>query len=612
MKHLHSLLRKALSVALVLFFLFSVTGYAQTIQWNNATSSVQWYTASNWTPATARTSWATTSVATFTDAGTRTIGINMASGSLSMQGIAISRISGTANLTVGNSSATPGTMTLSGAADGTIITANSGTTLNLVRSTPLALASMQLVLVQTESKIQSSMATVNIECNITGAGRGVKINGINGLVEFKGANTYTGNTNIEVPVGGSTRTVLSLNRPGGGTLPAANKITVANGGTLQVRTNQTINEITVTGSGRIIVENGATLTISRVLRTVPGSVVLNGTGRLIYSPGATLSYSGSHISTTTTSNEFPVLNGPTNVMINNIGITGLTLHASRTIPGFLSPAFSANLVLGNNNFTASSVANPISSLVTNGSGKLYLTNIGTTTKEFPITSGLFTAANKVYISNGGGLTYGVKVDAGISPALTGSNTAINRTWHIQPSATPVTPVSIILRYGAVDGNPDFNTTAPVNVLQYTTAWNAIASGLPPASPLLPFTISTLTSGTSSRIVVQNTPVMLRAGAAMHADKAPGKTEALVKKVTTSLASNVATGTVKLNFTSVQKITMQVSITDVAGKQLYTQVYPITKGSSQFNINVVGFAAGIYYLYVVAADGQTETLRFIKQ
>jgi autotransporter-associated beta strand protein len=85
-------------------------------------------------------------------------------------------------------------------------------------------------------------------------------------------NTYTGLTTVS---GGTLR----LNRSGGNTIPATNNVTV-DGGTLQVSTNQTLNNLTLT-SGTVIIDAGVTLTINGTITRTSGVIQGTATSNLV-------------------------------------------------------------------------------------------------------------------------------------------------------------------------------------------------------------------------------------------------------------------------------------------------------------------------------------------
>jgi autotransporter-associated beta strand protein len=90
-----------------------------------------------------------------------------------------------------------------------------------------------------------------------------------GTLELTGTNTYTGLTTVS---GGT----LKLNKTGGTTILATNSVSVT-GGTLQVSTNQTLNNLIVNG-GTVTVDDGVTLTINGTLTLTTGNITLGATG----------------------------------------------------------------------------------------------------------------------------------------------------------------------------------------------------------------------------------------------------------------------------------------------------------------------------------------------
>jgi len=153
---------------------------------------------------------------------------------------------------------------------------------------------------------------------------------------------------------------------------------------------------------KLILDNNAGITLSKSV-TVNGMVDVKkegfspGTFELIYGSEATLSYSGT-TAMSTSDIEFPAQGGPKNVIIDNSNSTGITLHAARTITGNL--LLSGKFRLGDNNFTTAA-ADKVGSTdyaVTDGTGTLILTDVGTTEKLFPVGT---TAYAPVWVSNGG-------------------------------------------------------------------------------------------------------------------------------------------------------------------------------------------------------------------
>jgi hypothetical protein len=143
---------------------------------------------------------------------------------------------------------------------------------------------------------------------------------------------------------------------------------------------------------------------------------------LMYGANATLRYSGSSAQTTGET-EFPLSGGPNNLNISNV--SGVTLHASRTIPGNLEIA--GKLTLGPNTLTAGAATStgPTRYVVT-GTGALRLTSIGSSETLFPVGT---TSYAPVWVTNAGTVdTVGVGVEADAVPAAYGGR--VNVKWNI--------------------------------------------------------------------------------------------------------------------------------------------------------------------------------------
>jgi hypothetical protein len=136
-----------------------------------------------------------------------------------------------------------------------------------------------------------------------------------------------------------------------------------------------------------------------------------------------LRYSGSAAQTTSDS-EFPLSNGPKNLVIANS--RGVTLHDSRAITGNLDLA--GRLTIGANTLTANSTSNTSTTayVVTSGAGALTLTSVGQLQKLFPVGTG--SAYSPVWITNSGIVdTISVKV-ASDAAAVAGGRVRVK--WNI--------------------------------------------------------------------------------------------------------------------------------------------------------------------------------------
>lgn len=181
-----------------------------------------------------------------------------------------------------------------------------------------------------------------------------------------------------------------------------------NGSSAQVTGNlmpDVVNNLVINNPAGITLSK--TVTVNGILEMIDGALSLNGSA-LSYGPEASLQYSGS-IRQTTTDVEFPVANGPKNLIITNS--RGVILHASRTIAGNVD--LSGRFDLEINSLTAGTTSNASTTsyiIVTDG-GSLTITSMeGTSPIFFPVGINVFAP---VWITNYGvtdTFTVGVEKD----------------------------------------------------------------------------------------------------------------------------------------------------------------------------------------------------------
>jgi autotransporter-associated beta strand protein len=293
-----------------------------------------------------------------------------------------------------------------------------------------------------------------------------------------GTNTYTGLTTVS---GG----ILQLYKSGGGTLPSTNNCSIE-GGTLEVVTNQTLNNLTVT-SGTLQVNNGVTLTINGALSVNSGTTItLSGTGKIVYGSGSSLVYNAS-VSQTTTDVEWPLLNGPASV---TVGANGVSLHAPRTISETLT--LSGNLGLGTSNLTLSSGATisgatSASYVVTNGTGYLQRNSI-TSSTIFPVGNSSY---NPISILNAGTVDdFTAQVsDEILTNGTSGSaltTNVVDRTWSVTEGSAGNSDVTLTAQWEASDELTGF-TRGSCFLGHYTGGWASTTAASAGGSD--PYTIS---------------------------------------------------------------------------------------------------------------------------
>ncbi len=178
--------------------------------------------------------------------------------------------------------------------------------------------------------------------------------------------------------------------------------------------------------GNLTLDNSAgvslssSMTVDGTLELKKGSLFLAG-NILAYGQNGSLKYSGS-TSRTSSDAEFPETNGPRNLIAAITG--GIILHASRSVENLI---LSGKIRLENNNLTVDSIDNAASNryVVTNGTGTLKLTAVGTEQKLFPVGTTFYAP---VWISNAGVIdTIGVSV---VSDGTSATYPRVRVKWNL--------------------------------------------------------------------------------------------------------------------------------------------------------------------------------------
>lgn len=196
-----------------------------------------------------------------------------------------------------------------------------------------------------------------------------------GIFTLTGQNTYSGLTQIK---NGAVRLYCTS----GSTLLPTNSVHIV-GGTLRVSTSQTLKDVTLS-TGTLLVDNGVTLTITGTLTVVNGTIDLGSTGQISYQAGAKLIYAGSSAQTTT-DDEWPSVNPPTNITFNNYAGVSLTSSSynqlssggTATVNGWLD--FNGRYISGAGNFTLNGLTSVASITGNTASSSATITNVSSTT-----------------------------------------------------------------------------------------------------------------------------------------------------------------------------------------------------------------------------------------
>ena len=170
-----------------------------------------------------------------------------------------------------------------------------------------------------------------------------------GTVTLTGQNTYTGLTTV-------ANGTLQLNHSGGTTIPVTGNVSVSSGGTLQISSNQTVNNLTLASGATLIVDNGVTLTINGTFQKNGGTVTNNGT--ISYGSSAILNYNAAQTTGAELTASLPNLtitagSGNTVTLNSNVTITGTVNNTSGTLAsgGHLTIAPGAAILTGYSNIT---------------------------------------------------------------------------------------------------------------------------------------------------------------------------------------------------------------------------------------------------------------------
>lgn len=297
---------------------YKATFTVSSIVWANTTASTAWYTAANWNPSTASTAWLAGSVAEFQNAGTATAaGINMATAALSLGQIDVTAAR-TRALTIGNSSATVGTLTLNGTTAGSnanVILRNSSASLLTLQNNETGTGkTMNIALgnATTNTIDAAGAGGLAISSVISGTSRSITKIGT-GTLTLSGTNTYSGGTIIS---GGTVSAGAAANLgDAGGAITLGTGATSATLAATGTFTRNALNVTTSSSAGVINVATSQTLTLA-ALNTASGTdnttkIGKSGAGTL------TLSGAGSYVGQTQIGEGTVIVSNNTGLGTNN-------------------------------------------------------------------------------------------------------------------------------------------------------------------------------------------------------------------------------------------------------------------------------------------------------
>jgi autotransporter-associated beta strand protein len=283
-----------------------------TTLWNGSSST--WLTAGNWDNGIPTS----TKVAQFSTAAQTTVGINMNGITTGQRTIAaVEFLSGAIARTINNSSTTVANNIIlsGGVVNGimNVILRNNSNNLMTIADGSSRTLGIELVNATDNLVNIDGSGGITISCGISGSNPLTKAGSGTGVLTLTGANTFTGLTTVSAGT-------LRLNKSGGTTIPTTNSVTVS-GGILQISTDQTLANLTLT-SGTVIIDAGITLTITGTISRTSGVIRSSSTSNLIITgTSGTIAFDQTTPGTTNVLKNLTITGSGTTTLANALNIT---------------------------------------------------------------------------------------------------------------------------------------------------------------------------------------------------------------------------------------------------------------------------------------------------
>jgi hypothetical protein len=209
------------------------------------------------------------------------------------------------------------------------------------------------------------------------------------------------------------------------------------------------------------------------------------------------------------------------------------------------------------------------------------------------------------IANGQGLNYTARVAVGVPATLNSAARAINRTWTINCSGSPASPVQLTFNYADADGNLSYNPALNMEAgyfngsswLVTTPAGGVIAMGSPTARQVYN------TTSNFGTMVVSNVGGLLNVVTGMpNVD-----TDIFQAKMLPNIVNNQSI----LRVNSGRAMNVEWVITDLQGRMIMKFNRSILAGENDISLKLGHLASGSYQIVGYTGKGTTEVIQFVR-
>lgn len=205
-------------------------------------------------------------------------------------------------------------------------------------------------------------------------------------------------------------------------------------------------------------------------------------------------------------------NDATNTLTNlAVGLSGDYTLASPLSMNTLALSGTGKITLGSYNLTVSSLTggSPTAYIITNGTGKLKINNVGASNVTFPVGTSS-TSYNPVVLNNSGTVdNFSVSVQNTFDNATPDNNKVVSKQWNIEEDVAGGSNVTLSLGWLAADQAAGFDPSSATSILHYTGGnWNGTNASVSGAgTSVSPYIASASGFSSFSPFTVGNTTIL---------------------------------------------------------------------------------------------------------